>query len=195
MLDAAGGFERLRIWLAFEMGSDVSWGMHCRGCGYRLIGLDRAQCPECSRAFDSMNPASFSARPLGWLKGAPEQRWFVGLFTAAALSTVLLQLFVLILFCAACLVLGRWPHRWGMDDPKHITVVKHFHVLLYLLLPFTFIAAPMFLAVLPWTIRPVGLERRWIFAPALTLAGFAIWGLGFILIRVDPGQVWTWIMD
>lgn len=35
----------------------------CRGCGYRLRGLPRAVCPECSRAFDPSDPTTFLPRP------------------------------------------------------------------------------------------------------------------------------------
>lgn len=46
--------------------------MHCRSCGYILIGLSEPRCPECGRAFDPHDPATFrrdlpTGRDLGLL--------------------------------------------------------------------------------------------------------------------------------
>jgi hypothetical protein len=38
--------------------------MRCPDCGYDLRGLPSGQCPECGRAFDPSDPASYLGRPL-----------------------------------------------------------------------------------------------------------------------------------
>lgn len=46
----------------------------CLGCGYRLVGLDHAQCPECGQPFDPDRPETYSRRrPFVW-----HQYWWPG---------------------------------------------------------------------------------------------------------------------
>ena len=43
--------------------------IYCLGCRYPLRGLDRSRCPECGRAFDPADPATFeSDMPCSWQK-------------------------------------------------------------------------------------------------------------------------------
>lgn len=37
--------------------------MYCRNCGYRLDGLTRPRCPECSAGFSPERPESFLTEP------------------------------------------------------------------------------------------------------------------------------------
>jgi hypothetical protein len=86
--------------------------------------------------------------------------------------------------------LGRWPHRFGMDDPKGIPAVM-------------VVLGPAGIMMLLWPVSLVGvlvlsLARRggvWRVLGRLGV-GFAVWSAAFVAIRwLDVAQVWVWIMD
>lgn len=47
--------------------------MWCRGCNYRLSGIDSRACPECGRAFDPEKPWTYYSKPV---QGLPERLVF-----------------------------------------------------------------------------------------------------------------------
>lgn len=49
--------------------------MHCRSCGYELIGLPPGLCPECSHPFDPDDPATWTERPVPRWKRVLVSRW------------------------------------------------------------------------------------------------------------------------
>ncbi|MEO0475451.1 MAG: hypothetical protein AAF085_05670 [Planctomycetota bacterium] len=62
----------------------------CLVCGYRLVGLDHAQCPECGQPFDPDRPSTYSRRrPFVW-----HQYWWPG----AVLALVVGFLWAFILY-------------------------------------------------------------------------------------------------
>ncbi|MEW6251852.1 MAG: hypothetical protein AB1716_14495 [Planctomycetota bacterium] len=48
----------------------------CLGCGYRLRGLTQPRCPECGRAFDPRDPATWRRPSRRWEMAEPPGRLF-----------------------------------------------------------------------------------------------------------------------
>jgi hypothetical protein len=46
-------------------------GIYCKHCGYDLMGLTPGRCPECARAFDPSDAATFDPRP----RASRRRRW------------------------------------------------------------------------------------------------------------------------
>lgn len=159
--------------------------MRCAACGYELRGLKNCICPECGREFD---PAQLAAEEAAGHAG-PDRVTLVAYFVSASWPLLLLGWLHLMLLMAR-LVLGRWPHRYGLDDPKHVAVVGEMHMcgcLSLMLLPIMFIvmvaswvrlaySAPLLAAVL----APLAVGS-WV--------AFVVWPL------MDPGEVWVWFWD
>lgn len=59
--------------------------MYCRSCDYSLVGLPAGKCPECARAFDPADPASYEALPRDRTR---RQQYAVGIGSAVAIGAV-----------------------------------------------------------------------------------------------------------
>jgi hypothetical protein len=56
--------------------------MFCRGCRYKLVGLDTCRCPECSRWFDPLDRTTFyqyryMSQVMEVLDRLPAMVWFI----------------------------------------------------------------------------------------------------------------------
>jgi hypothetical protein len=71
--------------------------MHCLNCGYDLRGLPENRCPECGRAFDPGNPATFAPA-----QRAVQQPWRV----AGVLATIAVVVLTVVGFFA---IAGNGP--------------------------------------------------------------------------------------
>jgi hypothetical protein len=163
----------------------------CLNCGYKLDGLNAGACPECAFPFDPGDPRTYTSGP--WPQRA--RRWWRIALVAG--SGWLLGMVLLIngLLVVARVVLGRWPARYGADDPKGIPIVGVLHdgiLLLGLLFPVAVIASLGALVTAP---HPVLGPRPWRRA-AIAIAGSAgLWTAGYVLARLDPAHAGVWFMD
>ncbi len=168
--------------------------MNCLECNYNLKGsAEIGRCPECGRDFDAGNPTTY--RGVDSHSVVKYTYWL----TAFAASTVwIFGLFQYFVFVVARISLGHWP-RPSLDDPSHINWFVSFLgwiwvVLMVLTIPLGPIVLLMLLGV--GGIRSLGHDRRghrpkmrWL------VLGMLVWCLGFMLVRMDPFEVGTWLMD
>lgn len=161
--------------------------MECLGCRFELTGLPSNICPECSRPFDPGIRTTFAPRVA---HAPPPPRLWLTLLAGAALSTpFLLTLWLFAAYAVARLVLGRWPHLQGADDPKSIPIVQ------LMLVPWTLgttLALPAMLlglALLSWHIARRA--RRSIIALILSVM---TWPLA-IALNNQLVDVWGWFLD
>ena len=95
--------------------------MICRGCGYSLIGMNERLCPECGRAFDPDNPATYETPEVD---RAPALHLWLRVLACAAATAPLLNTFSgLLCWIVAWMALGR-PPRPSADDPRTIGSVQ-----------------------------------------------------------------------
>jgi hypothetical protein len=102
---------------------------------------------------------------------------------------IALHLWLHMTLIVARLQLGRWPHRWGMDDPKYIPIVAELHTPLYLLLLFV---TPVFPILVICTLAGA-LLRDWRLGLLMLWISVVVWG-GLYVIG-DPAEVWVWFFD
>ncbi len=160
--------------------------MKCRDCGYSLEGLSARVCPECSAAFDPADPLTMA--PTG-----RERFWNKPEFYAVVSAVVPWSLVLSIhgMLATARMVLGRWPNRMGMDDPKGIPGLSPMHfvamVALIALIPAAFVSMLSALAI--EAKRGKGAGLRWL------LWLIASWVVAWTILRQDPAQAFVWFMD
>lgn len=159
--------------------------MYCRSCHYDLRSLPAGRCPECATAFDPADPATFDAGPVVRGNGTLVRIQLTG----AALMLVF-PVLVHISLIAARLSLGRWPQRWGADDPKGVPGI----------------GGLLALATLGLFLFPVGAVVTLI-TPCVAVAtrkGGAFWKLiaigligwmSLVLARLDPAEAMVWFFD
>ena len=91
----------------------------------------------------------------------------------------------------ARLVLGIWPRPYA-PDPTALGAPVHLF-LARILLAVPFAAAPVGLAL---AAAGLVLDRREAPRVIRRFLGFAlVWGIWFLLMRLDPGEVLAWILD
>jgi len=160
--------------------------MRCLSCDYDLSASLAGPCPECGRLFDSANPATYRneaardtlTKPLLWMN------------FALALSPVLTAAMLHLCLVGARVSLGRWPHRWGLDDPKGIDGIQPLLWGTYvamLAMPPSFAIGLLLLAFL------VALHRRHALRAALVFV--ALWATGLAILGWDPAGAGLWFMD
>jgi hypothetical protein len=95
-----------------------------------------------------------------------------------------------LMLLAARLELGRWPSRYGADDPKHIPVVASMMMIVGgLLLPALPLSAIALLALV------LG-AREARYGPYLRgAAAWVLWCAGLVLLLADPTKVLAWFLD
>lgn len=87
--------------------------------------------------------------------------------------------------------LGRWPARFGADEPGDVPWAG----------ALGFPALLLAMASVPALIVWIGLgavfvgERAWKMLLRGGLSGLVLWLIGFGLMRYDPAQVWVWLWD
>lgn len=157
----------------------------CKRCQYDLAGLAAGPCPECEQPFDPSDAATFDRIPHG--EGVRQS--LTKVWIAAAIWPWVVNALAHVLLLVARLELGRWPHRFGMDDPKSIPWVR---LLVYpLTLTFLFLwPSGVVLCLCSCLVR-----GRWQRVASLVLISWTIWLTGYIMMNLDPAQVWVWIMD
>lgn len=154
--------------------------MDCPHCGYDVHGLRRPTCPECGSEFDpgalgkdrdpaiSRSVVWFSAVSVGW--------------------PFVIQAWAHFMLVAARVQLGRWPHRWGMDDPEGIPFVN---IMLGVLAAMYLVTVPLMIAGVVGLLSGAVYRRRltlWLIA-AVIASWAAAWLIG------DRAEAWVWIMD
>ncbi len=162
--------------------------MECLGCRYDLSGLTEPRCPECGRAFDRSDPSTF-APAAARRASAHRMVWLAGWIGCGPLGFVALMHLALV---AARLELGRWPHRWGMDDPKELAGIGG---TVYAIAQFGFLLIPLSLAGLGWPVAVLVWRRRWAHAVLAVLAFAGAWCVGFAFARWDPVDAGVWFFD
>lgn len=159
--------------------------MKCGKCEYDLSGISNlVRCPECGTT-------DWTPRPLdqSW-------RWLKWVSLAATLTPVASILLVHIMLVAARLQLGRWPGRYGADDPKSIPFVSDLHTLTSFVI---FLGIPLAISLsmcIPlsgaiWA-KSIRLPRSRLDAAKMSMA---VWTACYIFIRLDPAEAFVWFMD
>lgn len=159
--------------------------VNCAKCDYDLSGLEEPiRCPECGAR---------DRRP------APDAAWWRRLERAgliAALFPLLLPVVLHVMLLLARMELGRWPHRFGRDDPKFIPVVGQLHslvIILTLLLPIALLVGVVFI---PGLYVRAMIQRTSYGPPTRAfLLSLVAWGLLVVLVRFDPADVIVWFLD
>ena len=175
----------------------------CPACGYTVGDGAIERCPECGAATASF--ASIIAQRKE--TGRRRLRWCV---YACASWPLICGIAVNGLMCLARLALGRWPQRFGMDDPKGIPVVQELStpvLLMFILIPVTAVAGLVLWVTLMYvTFRrpdlsatsPSGLgapgrsHERALWSAAI---GISLWIGGIVLLRTDPTEAFMWLLD
>ena len=95
------------------------------------------------------------------------------------------------MLATARIVLGRWPNRMGMDDPKGIPGLWPLHAIAFVaflaLLPSAFTS--MISAIAIAAKRGMAAGLKW------TLWLIASWVVAWTVLRQDPAQAFVWFMD
>jgi hypothetical protein len=161
--------------------------VYCTKCAYSLAGLIAGQCPECGRKFDPGRPSTFFTTPHG---GIDRTLWRTALIPILLpWAPVLLSHVSLLL---ARIELGRWPHRYGMDDPKGITSLAFLGGPLILSIAAGMVFAPCAaLTLVGWSIG----KGRVRIAAHILLACTVSYAGALLFNRWDPADVWVWIAD
>lgn len=164
--------------------------MYCIGCQYELRGLEAGPCPECGLVFDPSDPSSYSL-VAGYMPNEDRVRWIERLLIASGAVPVIANVFGYVSLLIARVSLGRWPYRGGRDDPSDVPGVGLTGLIAILLAIMIF---PALLAVIVFALSLVShraLERA---ARGAVLA-LVLWIVGYVLIRTDPAEVWSWLWD
>lgn len=165
--------------------------MECLDCGYSLRGLGSGvrQCPECGRAFDPGDAATFGPRR-DWTRADRALLWTLLVIAGAPMiSWVLAVGAQVVAWCE----LGHWPRAW-IDDPKQIGPATHrAHELAGVAcsaLPIAFFATAGLVIVLG--LRQTATSRSpW---PILGIVA-AMWLAAFLLLALDPVDTVKWFFD
>ena len=165
--------------------------IYCKTCHYPLVRLETNRCPECGRAFDPGDEATFDNTP------RHHRRWISGLCVLIAFYPTL----VLVLFYGCWLVaavsLGHRPIP-SRDDPKYINVIVS---AFYYAAGVGLLGTPFAMALNLIAMMVDSVERRWrlgrpsrsqVRVPLISCIG---WLLFLLLIALDPGRVMYWFMD
>lgn len=156
--------------------------MQCLGCQYDLDGLSCRTCPECGRAFDPDDPATFGP--------VPRSTFPVVAGMASAVWPFAVTLWMFAAYVVGRFQLGRWPETGGLDDPKSIPVVRVMHTIWTIVFPTVVpsIAAAFFASAIV-AMR----DRRPRAAACIVGLGIFSWGATLGVCRwID---VWEWFFD
>lgn len=175
--------------------------MNCLDCEYDLRGLPKGVCPECGRAFDPLDVATFANPRRGWPFEDP--RALSTLLVTTCVPPLLHILVGYAALIAARATLGRWPERFGRDDPKDIGwavsgLMACWYILVLLLFPaFAFCVGAL--------IGTPGLKRRKLSIGDnegtwqrlnLSIGATVVTWLVFLAHSVtDPARVNVWLLD
>lgn len=159
--------------------------MWCKACGYLLKGSLADRCPECGTAFNSDDPSTWLSEERSRLQRSAFVAWCI-----AAAWPWMIHAMTIVLLVVARLELGRWPNRFGADDPKNFPVVSKAMLLPLMLL---IVGGPVCFGLLlgaAW----IGSDRR---SRSLWLVGIGLasWGLALVVVRWDPAKSWVWLFD
>ena len=162
--------------------------MYCRTCRYDLRGLDAVTCPECGAAFDPRDPETyFKTR-----HERPASFWFALVCLLGCAGPFIELGLIHLALVAARVSLGRWPQRFGMDDPKDLTGIG---AAAYYLASLGFFLVPMSLAfvlvgVTMYAVR--GHARRGVM---FIVVAAVSWAAAIVIARMDPARAMVWFMD
>jgi hypothetical protein len=137
-------------------------------------------------AFDPSDPTTYRVRDDRALR-----RWLSWVAIASAAPPWIMLVCGHASLVVARLMLGRWPHRMGRDDPKGIPGIMIptavFAIGVLLLLPGLMASFGVVIAMLRVCGKRDGL--KWF------LVMLCAWIAAILLIRLDPAQVGVWMMD
>jgi hypothetical protein len=163
--------------------------MRCMTCRYDLRRLRARACPECGRAFDPADPATFDTdeNANGWRRII---RRSAGVFCSLSLLAVLLPHG---LACVAAIELGHWP-RPRIDEDV-VCLPAKLRAVLTGLIALAAAATPLVLGVLIPTVAfalPRGVRNYAVlsFFVALLLSVGVVW-----LLQLDPLGAMAWLTD
>lgn len=175
----------------------------CPACGYTLGEGPIAHCPECGAATTSFPDIARH-------KHQSRITLIEKCLYVCAAAPLMFYAALVGLLCIARFSLGRWPNRYGMDDPKYIPLVRELMIPTSLLMIWILVAIPVALVLWGWLmVRPVhaGKAAAALDAPSVivvltrspahrasVIAG-AIWIVGIVLVRTDPTKAIRWFMD
>ena len=164
--------------------------MRCKSCGYSLRNLQGERCPECGRAFDAADPASYAPE----CKEPIQRSGVARVHLAVAVWPLLWLLFPYGAFVVGRASLGRWP-AGPQDHPAWFSAARWLFepgMLACWVFPVAGIVAVSALLVL---LKRVAGEREWPWWWGRVAITIACWGGCWLLLKADPGRVllgFTW---
>lgn len=174
--------------------------MKCLECQYDLSAITSNKCPECGRAFDRGDSDSYFGKKHVSKRLRQDKTANVamlGSVIASAAHTSLVYAALLI----ARLKLGRWPNRYGMDDPKDISWTTY-GLQVFWMYTWWVLLASIALGVV-WT--AFAFHRWWRVtdstpaAPCLIkpwiLGCSVVWWIAFAVHLVLNASIFGWILD
>ncbi len=176
--------------MASDLAGRLDCGMYCRGCLYPLEGLEDERCPECGRGFVRLNPVTYLSET-ELLRRRVRWRWMARGMVLLGATPLVANVRGFGALLLARWSLGRWPARFGADEPGDVPWAG---VLAFPALLLAIVSVPALIFWLGLGAVFVG-ERAWKMFLRGGLGGLVLWLIGFGLMRYDPAQVWVWLWD
>ncbi|MGE3109092.1 MAG: hypothetical protein AB7O77_12200 [Phycisphaerales bacterium] len=168
--------------------SDRCRAIFCRGCRYDLTGLDSRACPECGQHFDPDLRETFFRSP----RERSLSQWTAWACTLGCAGPVVHIGLVHLTLVGARLSLGRWPHRFGNDDPKNLAGLAS---ALYWLAQVSIMLWPLSIAAAVMAGVVLAFRRRFLSIVLVVAVLSGSWALARWIAVMDPAKAVVWFMD